>query len=90
MIAMPESGSDAPGWIVLRDRHHAIRGVSEFALLQLYGGTSGETRWEKHAVIRVAVFELPLNLAKEGLSRWWDERVWRWHALFGLTPVTRN
>lgn len=86
MIAMPGSGSDAPGWIVLRDRHHAIRGVSSLTILQLFGAMSGETRWEKQAVSRAMVFELPLDPAKDGLSRWWDERIWRWRALLGLTP----
>lgn len=71
---------------MLRDRHQAIREVSSLTMLQLYGAITGETRWEKQAVGRAMVFDLPLDPAKDGLSRWWDERIWRWRALLGLTP----
>ncbi|WP_136625072.1 hypothetical protein [Aureimonas flava] len=43
LFAMPGGGSDAPGWIVLRDDRGAIRGLSSLAMLQLYGTMGGDT-----------------------------------------------
>lgn len=85
-FAMPGSGSDAPGWIVLRDSHDAIRGVSALTMLQLYGAMSSDTVWTKRSVSRGMVFALPLDPADGPLARWWGERLWHWRALVGLTP----
>lgn len=87
-FAMPGGGSDAPGWIVLRDEKTFIRGVSGLAMLQLYGGTisGNETLWTPTHVKRLMVFDMQLSPAKGQLDRWWDERVWRLRALAGLVP----
>lgn len=87
LFAMPGGGSDAPGWIVLRDDHGAVRGVSSLAMLQLYGTMGGATQWTRRRVSRPMVFDLPLDPAQGRLDRWWDERIWRLRALTGLTPT---
>ena len=85
-FAMPGSGSDAPGWIVLRDETSSIRGVSSLSMLQLYGGaaTGTETEWTPSHVRRLMVFEMRLTQAQGPLNRWWDEYIWRLRALVGL------
>ncbi|WP_152047487.1 hypothetical protein [Aureimonas psammosilenae] len=86
LFAMPGSGSDAPGWIVLRDEAGAVRGVSGLSMLQFYGATAGvETRWTLRNVERPMVFDLDLDPANGAFERWWDERIWRLRALFRLT-----
>lgn len=85
-FAMPGGGSDAPGWIVLRDDHGVVRGVSSLDMLQLYGTTGGQTEWTTRSVSRSMVFELPLVPAQGRIERWWDEQIWRLRALTGLTP----
>lgn len=85
MFAMPGSGSDAPGWIVLRDGQGGIRGVAALAMLQLYGDTSSPTEWSERKVSRSMVFELAIEPAESTFARWWDERLWRWRAHLGLT-----
>ncbi|WP_019998625.1 hypothetical protein [Aureimonas ureilytica] len=90
LFAMPGGGSDAPGWIVLRDDHGAVRGVSSLAMLQLYGTIGGETGWTTHRVSRSMVFDLPLDPARGDVDRWWDERIWRLRALTGLTPTDED
>ncbi|WP_182422387.1 hypothetical protein [Aureimonas sp. ME7] len=86
LFAMPGGGSDALGWIVLRDDHGAIRGVSSLAMLQLYGLMGGDTYWTRRRVSRPMVFDLPLDPAANRIERWWGERIWRLRALTGLTP----
>ena len=90
LFAMPGSGSDAPGWIVLRDDHGAVRGVSGLAMLQLYGAMSGETEWTETRVVRSMVFDLPLDPAEGGFARWWDDRIWRLRTIAGLTPTDED
>ncbi|KQT86862.1 hypothetical protein [Aurantimonas sp. Leaf443] len=85
-FAMPGGGSDAPGWIVLRDAHGAVRGVSSLSMLQLYGMMGEDTDWTRRRVSRPMVFDLPLDPAQGRIERWWDERIWRLRALAGLTP----
>lgn len=87
-FAMPGSGSDAPGWIVLRDDTGAIRGVSGLSMLQLYGGavSGNETQWTATRVSRTMVFDLPLKAADNKLARWWDEQMWRLSAMIGQVP----
>lgn len=89
-FAMPGGGSDAPGWIVLRDDHDAVRGVSALAMLQLYGTMGGETEWTTRSVSRSMVFDLPLEPAQGRLERWWDERIWRLRAVAGMTPADED
>ncbi|WP_427026269.1 hypothetical protein ACP4J4_19255 (plasmid) [Aureimonas ureilytica] len=89
-FAMPGGGSDAPGWIVLRDEHGAIRGVSALAMLQIYGMMGGETEWTAQSVSRRMVFDLPLDPAQGRFERWVRERVWRLRALAGLTPTDED
>jgi hypothetical protein len=86
LFAMPGSGSDAPGWVVLRDDTRAIRGVSGLSMLQLYGGavSGNETSWTETRVSRPMVFDLPLVPAHGKIERWWDERLWRLRALVGF------
>ncbi|TCM50715.1 hypothetical protein C8J36_11147 [Rhizobium sp. PP-F2F-G48] len=87
-FAMPGSGSDAPGWIVLRDENGAIRGVSDLGMLQLYGGavSGSKLEWSNDRVTRRMVLDLPLDRATNLLERWWTDRIWRLRALAGLTP----
>jgi hypothetical protein len=87
VFAMPGGGSDAPGWIVLRDETDAIRGVSALSMVQLWGGASGlPTQWTPTRVSRPLVTEMELNPATSPLRRWLDDRLWRLRALFRLTP----
>lgn len=86
-FAIPGSGSDAPGWIVLRDETSSIRGVSSLSMLQLYGGVSGsETEWTSSHVRRLMVFDMQLSQAQDPLDRWRNEHIWRLRALVGLVP----
>lgn len=87
-FAMPGGGSDAPGWIVLRDRKGAIRGVSSLTMLQLYGGAApgSEVEWRSSHVVKPMVLDIPLDAATGPLERWWTDRIWRLRALLGFTP----
>ena len=88
IFAMPGSGSDAPGWIVLRDKEGAIRGVSSLAMLQLYGSAAPgfDVEWRSSHVVKPMVLDLPLDAATGPLERWWTDRIWRLRALFRFTP----
>lgn len=86
IFAMPGGSSDAPGWLVLRDRHGAIRGVAELEMLQLYGAAAGaETEWRAGRVSRTFVVDLPLVEASGPVDRWLVDRLWRLRAMIGLT-----
>jgi len=85
-IAMPGGSGDAPGWIVLRDREGAIRGVSDLAMVQMYGNAGSRTEWTADRVIVPLTTELRLVPASGPSRRWLDDRIWRWRALLGLTP----
>lgn len=87
-FAMPGSGSDAPGWIVLRDADDAIRGVSSLTMLQLYGGAESGfgIEWHPSHVAKAMVLDLPLDAATSPFDRWWTDRVWRLRTLFRITP----
>ena len=86
LFAMPGGGSDAPGWLVLRDAEGAIRGVTWLDMVQLYGG-SGPVEWRGGRVSVPLVAELPLVRASGPLSRWWGDRVWRLRALLGVVAT---
>lgn len=88
VFAMPGGSSDAPGWLVLRDRHGAIRGVAELEMLQLYGSAAPgtETEWSATRVSRTFVVDLPLVEASGPVDRWLVDRLWRLRAMLGLTP----
>ena len=87
LFAMPGGASDAPGWIVLRDAHGAVRGVVDLGMVQSYGAAGMPTRWGAGEVVVPLVAELPLRPASGPFARWLEERVWRLRALFGLTPT---
>lgn len=84
LFSVPGGGSDAPGWIVLRDRTGAIRGVQDLAMVQMY---SGDTTWAPDRVARSLVTEMPLRPAANPFRRWLDDRVWRLRALLGLVAT---
>jgi hypothetical protein len=86
LFAMPGSGSDAPGWIVLRDREGAIRGVSALVMIQLWGGAGMPTHWEADQVSRPLVFRFALDEARNPVHRWLEDRLWRIRAPLRLTP----
>ncbi|GJE62417.1 hypothetical protein MPOCJGCO_4550 [Methylobacterium trifolii] len=81
-FAMPGGSSDAPGWIVLRDRTGAIRGVTGLGMVQMYGG---ETIWLPEKVARSLVTEMPLPRTRSAPRVWIEDRLWRLRALLGLT-----
>jgi len=88
VFAMPGSSGDAPGWIVLRDRAGAIRGVSWLGMVQNYGAAAGiPTDWSGGRVAVPLVAELPLVPARGPVSRWWEDRLWRLRALLGLVST---
>ncbi|WP_260598023.1 hypothetical protein [Sphingomonas endolithica] len=91
-FAMPGGSSDAPGWMVLRDERHAIRGVSSLEMVQLYGDAAPgtQTMWEADRVSRTFVVDLPLVDASNPVRRWLDDRIWRLRALLGLTPSSES
>ncbi len=88
-FAMPGGASDAPGWMVLRDDHGAIRGVSSLSMVQLFGQVPPDmqTTWEADRVWRDMIVELPLVPASSPFRRWLDDRLWRLRALAGFTPT---
>ncbi len=84
-FAMPGGASDAPGWLVLRDRTGAIRGVTELSMVQSYGAVAGgETTWMPDRVERLMVTEMPLPRTTDPMRVWLEDRLWRLRALFGL------
>lgn len=91
-FAMPGSGSDAPGWIVIRDRSSLIRGVSSLSMLQLYGGaiSGNTTEWASDGVSRMMVFDLSLRPVSSPVEGWLNDRLWRLRALLGLVPSDDN
>ncbi|GJE55216.1 hypothetical protein EKPJFOCH_1705 [Methylobacterium thuringiense] len=88
MFAMPGGGSDAPGWIVLRDADDAIRGVVHLEMMQLLAeaGPAGGTRWQPDRVMLSGLAEMPLVPATSPVSRWFADRLWRVRASAGLVP----
>ena len=80
-FAMPGGSSDAPGWVVLRDRTGSIRGVTGLSMVQLYGG---ETVWHPDRVERSLVTEMPLPRIRGAARVWLEDRLWRLRALAGL------
>ena len=87
-MTMP-GNSGGRGWIVLRDRDGAIRGVSQLDSVQQYGVRVVDTEWTKDRVVKLMAVEFPLVPAPNPFRRWLDDRVWRWRALLGLTPTER-
>jgi hypothetical protein len=84
-LAMPGGASDAPGWLVLRDRTGAIRGVTELGMVQSYGAAAGlGTAWLPDRVERPLVTEMPLPRTHDPARVWLEDRVWRLRALVGL------
>lgn len=89
LFAMPGGGSDAPGWVVLRDGSGGIRGVVDLEMVQLWWSVPGVTaEWQPDRVIVPLTAELPLTAASGPLSRWLQGRVWRWRAMLGLVPTS--
>ena len=86
-FSMPGGASDAPGWIVLRDRSGAIRGVSELDMMQNWG-SERPVEWSADRVEKSLTVELPLVPARNGLERWVGTRVWRARAAFGFTTTS--
>ncbi len=88
-FAMPGSASDAPGWIVLRDRAGAIRGVTGLSMVQVYGAAAPGTQtvWRPHRVERPLVSEMPLPRARSAATVWLIDRLWRVRALLGLVQT---
>lgn len=87
-FAMPGAGSDAPGWIVLRDAQRGIRGVVDLGMVQNYRAAAGtDTVWEPGRVQVPLVADLPLTAASGPVARWIDGRIWRWRAVLGLVPT---
>ena len=87
LFAMPGGGSDAPGWIVLRDAQGAIRGVTDLGMVQLYrGATDMPPQWMPGRVVIQLVADMPLSPASGPVMRWLASRTWRWRALLGLVP----
>lgn len=80
-FAMPGGASDAPGWVVLRDRTGSIRGVTGLGMVQMY---SGETVWYPDRVERSFVTEMPLPRTRDAARVWLEDRLWRLRALVGL------
>lgn len=87
-FAMPGGGSDAPGWIVLRDAQNGIRGVVDLGMIQNYRATAGaETVWAPDRVEVFLVADLPLSPAAGPVTRWLDGQLWRWRSLLGFVPT---
>ncbi|MEH3147711.1 MAG: hypothetical protein PGN34_20740 [Methylobacterium frigidaeris] len=85
-FAMPGGGSDAPGWIVLRDSEAAIRGVVHLDMMQLLDDVRDDPAWEPGRVVLPGLAEMPLAPAAGPVSRWFADRLWRLRALTGLVP----
>jgi hypothetical protein len=89
LFAMPGGSSDAPGWIVLRDKWGAIRGVVDLEMVQLWWSVPGVTvEWKPDRVIVPMTAELPLTEASGPAPRWLQARIWRWRAMLGLVPTS--
>lgn len=88
LFAMPGGGSDAPGWIVLRDALGRIRGVVHLEMMQLLAetGPAGGVHWQPNEVVLPPLARLPLDPAAGPAGGWIEDRVWRWRALLGLVP----
>ena len=83
-FAMPGLSSDALGWVVLRDRAGAIRGVTGLGMVQMYGG---ETVWRPDWVERSLVTEMPLPRTRNAAQVWVEDRLWRLRALLALVQT---
>lgn len=86
LFGMPGGSSDAPGWIVLRDAHGAIRGVVHLDMMQLLHDVRGDPRWEGDRVVLPDLAEMRLISAPDPVARWLADRIWRLRALAGLVP----
>ena len=92
LFGMPGGGSDARGWLVLRDTDGAIRGVSDLSMLQMYGAAAPGMPliWGSRRVFKPMVVDLPIRPADSQAWQWLDDRIWRLRALLGFTPTDED
>lgn len=85
-FAMPGSSSDAPGWIVLRNRDGAIHGVVSLGMMQLVAdfAATSSLRWTPEQVAIPGLVEISIGPARGPVSRWLVDRIWRLRAVAGL------
>lgn len=84
-FAMPGQGSDAPGWLVLRDARGFIRGVASLEMVQTLHGTDAEWVAGRVAVPLHAEFPAPAALAAP--LAFLLALLWRSRAALGLVPA---
>lgn len=88
LFAMPGGGSDASGWIVLRDAAGAIRGVVHLDWMQSLAdtGPAGGTVWKPGKVVLSGLATMDLDAATGPVGRWLGDRLWRVRAFLGIVP----
>ena len=82
LIAMPGQGSDAAGWIVLRDAAAFITGISDLSMVQ----NASEPEWSADRVDMKLTASFTRKPKAPAVQAWLTDRAWRVRAVLGLTP----
>ena len=82
LIAMPGQGSDAPGWIVLRDERAFITGITDMSMVQ----NASEPEWSPQRVDMKLTASFERKAPSQTGQAWLTDRCWRMRAVLGLTP----
>lgn len=78
LIAMPGQSSDAPGWLVMRDKRAYITGIIDLSMVQ----NASEPEWSADRVD----MKLTASFQRTSDGTWLSDRLWRLRAVLGLVP----
>ncbi|HSI04909.1 MAG: hypothetical protein ACAI38_24760 [Myxococcota bacterium] len=82
LIAMPGQGSDASGWVVLRDARAFITGITDVSMVQ----NAADPEWFAERVDMKLTASFPRKPPSPTVQAWLTDRCWRMRAVLGLTP----
>ncbi len=82
LIALPGQGSDASGWIVMRDGRAFITGIVDLSMVQ----SASEPEWTPGSVDMKLTAHFERKPQTSMLQSWLTDRCWRMRAVLGLTP----
>lgn len=82
LFSMPGGGSDAPGWIVLRDSRAFVTGIVDLGMVQ----TAEAPEWTPERVDMKLAASFPRPPMQPQMHAWLTDRLWRIRAVLGLVP----
>ncbi len=82
LLAMPGQGSDAAGWVVVRDAAAFITGITDLSMVQ----NASEPEWSTDRVDMKLAASFRRKPQASAVQAWLTDRAWRMRAVLGLTP----